>query len=80
MTQYTEHCSSTIAASAVELDRGIRQIVIRWIARQHLKAALRRERRQLASMPEHLLRDIGINRESADAEARRRDIPRNRLP
>ena len=79
MTQYTEHCSCNIAASAVELDRGIKQLVVRWIAGQRLKLALRRERRQQASLSDHQLRDIGLDREAADAEVRRRDIPDSRL-
>ena len=79
MTQYTEHCSRPIAAGAVEIDRSLKQAVLRWFAGQRLKAALRRERRQLVNLPEHQLRDIGIDRESALAEARRRDIPRGRL-
>lgn len=34
--------------------------------------AARRERRRLAEMPDHLLRDIGLTREQANAEASRR--------
>lgn len=41
--------------------------------------AARRERRRLADMPDHLLRDIGLTREQANAEASRRlwDVPAN---
>jgi uncharacterized protein YjiS (DUF1127 family) len=39
-------------------------IVTRWAVR-------RRTRRALRDLPEHLLRDIGLSREAADAEARR---------
>jgi uncharacterized protein YjiS (DUF1127 family) len=40
--------------------------------------AARRERRRLAEMPDHLLRDIGLTREQANAEAGRPvwDVPR----
>ena len=79
MTHYTEHCSRTMTDSAVELDRGLRQIVVRWIVEQRLKLALRRERRQLAQLSDQQLRDIGLEREEANAEAQRRDIPLNRL-
>ena len=79
MTHYTEHCSRNLAASALELDRGFRQTVVRWIAEQHLKLALQHERRQLAQLSDHQLHDIGIEREAALDEAARRDIPQNRL-
>jgi uncharacterized protein YjiS (DUF1127 family) len=34
-------------------------------------AAVRRERRRLAELPDHLLKDVGLTREQARAEARR---------
>ncbi len=43
--------------------------------------ALRAQRRQLASLDDHILRDIGISREDAEAEASRPlwDAPRHWL-
>lgn len=38
-----------------------------------LALALRRERRRLALLDDHLLRDIGISRDAARREAARRD-------
>lgn len=79
MTHYTENCSRKLAGCAVELDHGFRQTVARWFAAQRLKLAIHRERRQLAQLTGHQLRDIGLDRSAAVAEAARRDIPRNRL-
>ena len=41
--------------------------------------AARRERRRLADMSDHLLKDIGLTREQAEAEASRHlwDVPAN---
>jgi len=44
------------------------RFVIAWL---HAAAERRRQRRALAMLDEHLLRDIGVTREQARAEARR---------
>ena len=44
--------------------------LFRRIGQRH---ALRRERRRLAALDDHLLRDIGLDREQAEREARRSD-------
>ena len=44
-----------------------------------LKRQLRRERRQLAAMPQRLLDDLGIDRTMALRESRRCDVPPERL-
>lgn len=61
--------------------RGLLARLGRLLAWLHLALLIRRERRQLADMPPHLLRDIGV----ADVDARREAvlpwhaIPSNRL-
>lgn len=41
------------------------------LARLNAHLALFRARRQLASLPDHMLNDIGLSRKEAEAEARR---------
>ena len=52
-----------------------------WLATRRLKIQIQKERRELEKLPEHLLRDIGVNRVDAEQEARRdfHDIPVERL-
>jgi len=46
-----------------------------------LRYQIQKERKELSSLPDHLLNDIGINRGRAEVEAARKfnDIPANRL-
>lgn len=60
------------------LERLLRQ-VREWAREESLHRRLRRERRQLLEMDDAMLQDIGISRHEAEAEARRRDIPAERL-
>jgi uncharacterized protein YjiS (DUF1127 family) len=46
---------------------------------QLLKIRIHQERRQLLSMSEAMLKDLGISRAAAEQEARRTDLPSNRL-
>jgi uncharacterized protein YjiS (DUF1127 family) len=48
------------------------------MATQRLKSSLRRERAQLLEMSDAELRDIGIDRATAEHEALRNDIPAGR--
>ncbi len=47
-------------------------------ARAALQARINAERKQLLDMPEYLLKDIGITRAEAVAEASSRDLPCSR--
>ena len=47
-------------------------------AKAALQARINQERKQLSEMPEHLLKDIGITWEQAQAEAASRDLPCSR--
>ncbi len=53
----------------------------RWLAWTRLVFQIRRERRQLAQLGDHELRDIGLTRADAERESYRgiADIPPNRL-
>jgi uncharacterized protein YjiS (DUF1127 family) len=65
-------------AAANALDTLLRKI--RGFARREaLKYQLRQERRQLAEMYDEMLRDLGIDRADALAEASSTDIPGARL-
>ena len=60
------------------LDRLLRQ-ARDWAAEESLRRQIRRERRQLLAMSDEMLADLGISRAEAEAEARRTDIPVERL-
>ncbi|MEZ5535323.1 MAG: DUF1127 domain-containing protein [Thiolinea sp.] len=68
-----EHRESVVA-------RSLRQSVLHWLELQQLRHKIRKEREQLAALPDHLLRDIGVSRADAEAESRRsfEDIPAGR--
>jgi len=66
------------AAATDTLDRLLQQ-VRDWAANEALKYRLRQERRQLAQMSDEMLRDLGVSRGDADAEAARTDVPAARL-
>jgi len=78
MTHYTENCSRTLATHPVGLIDSFLQTVRQWICHQRLKADIQRERDSLLTLSDSMLRDIGIDRATADHEARRRDIPASR--
>ncbi len=48
------------------------------LCRMALQARIKQERKQLLEMPDYLLKDMGITREQALAEASRQDLPGNR--
>ena len=68
----TVECTRTAGHAPASLSSGLRidglrelvGLVLRWIR-------VARERRRLAQLPEHILRDIGVSREDAWYEANR---------
>lgn len=79
MTTYSENCSRSLAGeSAGVLDTLLEKFCI-WMKNQLLKVRIHQERRQLLSMSEAMLKDIGISRAAAELEARRTDLPATRL-
>jgi len=78
MTNYTQNCSGSIAATHVGIADSLVQVVRHWMQERELKASIKRERSSLLSMSDAMLKDIGIDRIDADQEARRSDIPAHR--
>ena len=79
MTTYSENCSRSLAGdSAGALDTLLEKSCI-WMKNQLLKVRIHRERRQLLSMSEAMLKDLGISRAAAEWEAQRTDLPADRL-
>jgi uncharacterized protein YjiS (DUF1127 family) len=78
MTEYTQKCPVNLAASPIGLTDNLRRAALQWLESQRLKSSLRRERAQLLAMSDAELRDIGIDRATAEHEARRSDIPAGR--
>ena len=73
--QTTRNCPGSLDRSrASTLDR-LLEALRDWSSQQVLRARIQRERQQLREMPEAILRDLGITRGDAIAEARRNDIP-----
>jgi len=67
------------------LGGGFSQFVVnracRWLDLLALRIEIHQERRDLAQLPDHLLKDIGVNRIDAEHESARAfsDIPKSRL-
>ena len=77
MNTRVENYTAGFAAASI-LDMLLRRVRA-WSQREALKYRLRQERRQLAEMPDEMLRDLGVGREDALAEAAKTDIPADRL-
>ena len=78
MTTYTKSCSRSIAghpAGALDI---LTQIFRQWVKNQQFKFRVALERRQLLEMSDEMLKDIGISRAQAEAEALRSDLPTSR--
>lgn len=75
MTYYSQNCPQTFAAPATGLTGYLKQMIRQWLYDNRLKANIQRERLNLASMSDEMLKDIGIDRVTANRESARRDIP-----
>lgn len=75
MTTYSTNCSRNIAGSSVGAFDTLLEKLCFYLENQFLKARIRQERRQLLSMSEAMLKDLGISRADADQEALRTDLP-----
>jgi len=79
MTTYSGNCSRSLAGESVGvLDTLLEKFCI-WMKNQLLKVRIHQERRQLLSMSEAMLKDLGISRAAAEQEAQRTDLPSNRI-
>ncbi len=79
MTAYTEKCSRSMQTETAGLFETAHGLFLEWVKNLQIKAAIRAERRQLAAMTDAELKDIGLSREQALAEAARTDVPQERL-
>ena len=79
MTAYTEKCSRSMTLESAGAIQYLLCLFRNWVENQQLRVRLSRERRQLAAMSGHELKDIGLTREQADTEAARRDVPLARM-
>ena len=79
MTTYTENCSRSIAGQTYGALDILTQAFRQWMKNQHLKFQVAEERRQLAEMSDSMLKDIGISRYDAEAEAMQTELPADRL-
>jgi hypothetical protein len=75
MTTYSTNCSRNIAGSSVGAFDTLLEKLYFYLKIQFLKARIRQERRQLLSMSEAMLKDLGVSRADAEQEARRTDLP-----
>ncbi len=78
MTNCTQNCPGSIAATHVGFADTLAHLVRHWMQEQRLKASIKRERAALLSMSDEMLKDIGIDRIDAVQEAHRSDIPASR--
>lgn len=78
MTTYTQSCSRSIAGHPTGALDILIQIFRQWMKNQQFKFRVAMERRQLLEMSDEMLKDIGISRAQAEAEALRSDLPTSR--
>jgi uncharacterized protein YjiS (DUF1127 family) len=79
MTTQSENFRPGLAADpAHTLERLLRR-AREWAREESLRRRINRERRQLLEMSDVMLADLGISRHEAEAEARRNDVPAERL-
>ena len=79
MTIHTGNCNHSVENSLYGITGHLFQRLQQWFARQRVRASLQLERKQLLAMSDQMLRDIGITREQAMEEAKREDIPAERI-
>lgn len=78
MTTYTESCSRSITGHPAGALECLTQIFRQWMKNQQLKVRLAQERQQLLEMSDEMLKDIGVTRAQAEAEALRSELPVHR--
>lgn len=79
MTTYSENCSRNSIESSVGVFDSLLEKICHYMNNQLLKFRIQQERRQLLSMSEVMLKDLGISRADAEQEAQRTDLPVKRL-
>jgi uncharacterized protein YjiS (DUF1127 family) len=79
MTTFSKKCTPTIDLNFDDIQHGVFQSLQQWFRVQQLKIEVSNERAQLLLLSDDRLRDLGISRASAGAEALRSDLPAERL-
>ena len=78
MTIYAHNCPQTMTADTSGIFHRLSSWGRHFLLEQSLNHAIAKERKQLAKLSEAMLNDIGIDRSTAIAEARRTAIPTSR--
>jgi uncharacterized protein YjiS (DUF1127 family) len=79
MTTYTQNCHQIVEQGSIGVFARLNQILQQWFGTQLLKVRVNQERAELLAMSDSMLRDMGITRAQAVAEAQRVDLPEARL-
>jgi uncharacterized protein YjiS (DUF1127 family) len=79
MTTFTKDCTSDIGQNLDIIQHGLYQSLQQWFRIQLLKIKISNERAQLSLLSDDRLRDLGITRAAAAAEALKTDLPAARL-
>jgi uncharacterized protein YjiS (DUF1127 family) len=79
MTTCTQNYDQNVEQGSIGVFVKANQILQKWFATQILKARINRERQELLTMSDTMLRDMGITRTQAVEEAQRMDLPEARL-
>jgi uncharacterized protein YjiS (DUF1127 family) len=75
MTIYTEKLTYNRANQASRVMGNLSRQIHHWLKMQEIRHQLRQERKQLMRMSDDALKELGISRADANAEARLKDIP-----
>ncbi len=79
MTTFSKKCTPGIGQNFDDIQHSLYQSFQQWFRVQRLKIEVSNERVQLSVLSDERLRDLGITRASANAEALRNDLPAARL-
>ncbi len=79
MTTNQQVCNDNITVQSRRFLPSLLQAIRHQLQIQQFKADVQRERKQLAELSADALNDLGISREQAIAESKRRGLPAQRL-
>ncbi len=79
MSTFTENRDDKLVWEILRKQGILKQILLEWLQVLELKFKIYRERQQLQVMSELMLKDIGVTRAEADAEALSSELPQQRL-
>ncbi|MFT5599513.1 MAG: hypothetical protein ACI9YO_003211 [Gammaproteobacteria bacterium] len=79
MTTFSKKSTPAIGQNFDDMQHGLFQSLQQWFRVQQLKIEVSNERAQLSLLSDDRLRDLGITRASAGAEALKSDLPAERL-